>query len=146
MANPRPSTDLTLHGGTLRRSLAERDANVIPLIDIVFILILYFMLAGNLDVRMLEALSAPASTSTRKPPSAGVAIVVKAGGEVWLGGAPLSDEALVERLAAGIALSDRVILLPDARADAARVADIIALLARANVESVALITKPKSRS
>jgi biopolymer transport protein ExbD len=135
------SPGLELHGGTLRRSLAERDANVIPLIDVVFTLILYFMLAGQLDARLLEALAAPLSSSRQKPPMAGDVVAIEADGSVWLHEQPVADAELVRRLGARIATSDRIILMPEADTDAARVADVIALLARADIESVSLITR-----
>ena len=128
-----------------RRPLAERDANVIPLIDIVFILILYFMLAGSLDQELIEALTPPQSRSMLPPPKKIPAVVLKRNGDAIYKGATLSDEALAQAVYANGSPPYRIALQADAQADAARVADVLGILNRAGVTDLALITLPLAR-
>lgn len=140
---PNPKADrryLGQHGE--RRTLAERDANVIPLIDVVFILILYFMLAGSLDQELLESLMPPQSRSLLAPPTKVPFVVLKKNGEVTYQKMILDDIGLARALAANGHPPERVALHADAEADAARVADVIAIISRAGVGDLALITRP----
>lgn len=128
-----------------RRSLAERDANVIPLIDIVFILILYFMLVGSLDQELIEALTPPQSRSMLAPPKKVPAVVIKQNGDAIYKGIILKDEALAAAVYAAGNPPYRVSVQADALADAARVADVLGILNRAGVTDLALITMPLAR-
>ncbi len=125
-----------------RRTLAERDANVIPLIDVVFILILYFMLVGSLDQELIEALSPPQSRSMLSPPKKVPAVVLKANGDAVYEGHQLNDEALAAAIYANGKPPYRVAVQADAQTDAARVADVLGLLNRSGVTDLALITLP----
>jgi len=125
-------------------SLVERDANVIPLIDVVFILILYFMLAGSLDQELIEALTPPTSRSLLAPPNKVPFVIVRKDGQVTYQQQVRDDASLALALHAGGHPPERVALQADAEADAARVADIIGIIGRAGVGDVALITLPKS--
>jgi biopolymer transport protein ExbD len=140
---PDPKADrryLGAHGE--RRPLAERDANVIPLIDVVFILILYFMLAGSLDQELMEALLPPQSQSLQPPPVKVPIVTVKENGELGYRGMVLDDAGLARELAAHGGPPERVALHADGAADAARVADVVAVIGRAGVGDLALITRP----
>ena len=140
---PNPKADrryLGPHGK--HGNLAERDANVIPLIDVVFILILYFMLAGSLDQELLEALMPPQSQSLQAPPREVPLVVIDKDGKLTYAKQPLDDAGLVKALNAGGHPPPKVALHADAEADAGRVADVIALVGKAGIGDLALITRP----
>lgn len=140
---PNPKADrryLGPHGK--HGNLAERDANVIPLIDVVFILILYFMLAGSLDQELLEALVPPQSQSLAAPPREVPLVVVHKDGKVTYKQKDHDDASLVQALSAGGHPPPKVSLHADAEADAGRVADVIALIGKAGIGDLALITRP----
>ncbi len=125
-----------------RRPLAERDANVIPLIDVVFILILYFMLAGNLDPNLTEALAPPQSASTTHAPLDVPTVLLDGAGRVRYEGLQVDDTGLAAALVAGGRPPARVALRADATADSARVADLVAIVSAAGVGDLSLITVP----
>lgn len=143
---PNPKADrryLGAHGK--HGNLAERDANVIPLIDVVFILILYFMLAGSLDQELIEALLPPQSKSLQQPPQKVPFVLVDKDGKVTYAKAVRDDAALVKALNADGHPPPRVALQADAEADAGRVADVIALIGRAGIGDLSLITRPANK-
>ncbi len=129
-----------------KRTLAEKDANVIPLIDVVFILILYFMLVGSLDQELIEALTPPQSRSMLAPPKNVPTLVLKANGDAIYEGRKLDDEGLATAVNANGQPPYRLSVQADAQADAARVADVLAVLNQAGVTDLALITLPTVRS
>ena len=140
---PNPKADrryLGPHGK--HGNLAERDANVIPLIDVVFILILYFMLAGSLDQELVEALLPPQSKSLQQPPHKVPFVVVDKDGKVTFEKVVRDDAALAKALNSNGHPPPKVALQADAEADAGRVADVIALIGRAGIGDLSLITRP----
>ncbi len=140
---PNPKADrryLGAHGK--HGNLAERDANVIPLIDVVFILILYFMLAGSLDQELVEALLPPQSKSLQPPPSKVPHVVLDKDGKVTYDKTVRDDASLALALRANGHPPPRVTLHADAEADAGRVADVIAIIGRAGIGDLSLITRP----
>ena len=140
---PNPKADrryLGRHGK--HGNLAERDANIIPLIDVVFILILYFMLAGSLDQELVEALLPPQSQSLLPPPKKVPFVVIDKDGQVMYQQAVRDDASLTLALNANGHPPSRVALQADAEADAGRVADVIAVIGRAGVGDLALLTRP----
>ena len=140
---PNPKADrryLGPHGK--HGNLAERDANVIPLIDVVFILILYFMLAGSLDQELIEALLPPQSQSLTQPPHQVPFVVVTKDGQVTYDKQVRDDASLTLALNANGHPPPKVALQADTEADAGRVADVIALIGKAGIGDLSLITRP----
>lgn len=140
---PNPKADrryLGPHGK--HGSLVERDANVIPLIDVVFILILYFMLVGSLDQELMESLLPPQSKSLQQPPQKVPFVLIDKDGKVTYEKVVRDDGALMQALNAAGHPPARVALQADAEADAGRVADVIAVIGRAGIGDLSLITRP----
>lgn len=141
---PNPKADRRFLGQHGKHSnLAERDANVIPLIDVVFILILYFMLAGSLDQELIEAFLPPQSQSLASPPKKVPFVVVDKDGKVTYQQRAHDDASLALAINAGGHPPPRLALQADAAADAARVADVIAIIGRAGVGDLAMLTRPQ---
>ncbi len=121
--------------------------NLTPLIDIIFLLLVFFMLTSHfvrdeaLDVSLPEAQHA----ETRTAVSQGVEVVLAAGGALSLNGEPVAMGELVERLGALLATtSPRLVRI---RGDqAANLQEAVAILdaARAaGAESVELLTEAR---
>lgn len=71
-----------------------------PLIDIVFLLLLYFMLTANLAVDRSIAITTPASSTAAPAERRALVLTVDARGAATLDGLPLADAELGERLRA----------------------------------------------
>lgn len=140
---PNPKADRRYLGAHGRHgNLVERDANVIPLIDVVFILILYFMLVGSLDQELIESLLPPQSKSLQQPPQKVPFVLIDKDGKVTYEKVVRDDGALMKALNADGHPPARVALQADAEADAGRVADVIAVIGRAGIADLSLITRP----
>jgi biopolymer transport protein ExbD len=121
-----------------KRSEAE---NTIPLINVVFLLLIFFMLAGKLGQQDPFPLTPPNSESTRAPAERPATVYVAADGKTALGDEVLSLNALEgvvrERLGDGAQV---VRLKSDKAADANRVIEVMEVLRRAGVDRVTLLT------
>ncbi len=122
-----------------RRSRAR--IGLTPLIDVVFILLVFFMLASSfLDWRSIEL------AASARGPAAGTgfegAMLVEVGAAgLRLGGVALSDEALSARLAERLAAApgQRVLVQPDRGVAMQRVVDVLDRLDAAGARAVALV-------
>lgn len=124
-------------------SLAERDANIIPLIDVVFILILYFMLAGSLEPTLAEAVKPPQSASIAAPPTEVPMVIIGKDGKLLYEDTGQDDAGLALVLNNGGHPPPQLILQADADADAGRVADVVAIIGKAGVGELSLLTRPQ---
>lgn len=85
------------HNKLRRRS---SDDNMIPLINIVFLLLIFFMVAGQMRAALVADIRLPdAKLDTPTPPKA-VAIQVDRSGQTYLFGKPASVEEIAQQLRA----------------------------------------------
>ncbi len=80
---------------------SSSDDNLIPLINIVFLLLIFFMVAGQLKTAQSGAVQLPNSTHTTRAESQAIKIIINAQGEIFLNQAgpdssPISPQALSE--------------------------------------------------
>lgn len=124
-------------GARRRNAAKERPDNMIPMINIVFLLLLYFMVAGNLHVDM--EVMPPRSASQKPPPQSVPKIVIKPNGAIVYRGRVISLAMFETDLAA--TLKDRhVQISADAMTDAVGVAKVIDELSKAGVKQVTLLS------
>ena len=114
-----------------------------PLIDIVFLLLLYFMLTANLAADRSLAIATPASTTAGPAERAAVTLSVDARGAIRFEGKPVTEEELAGRLAAARAASPEVAAL--VRADRAlpleRLVRLLDLVRGAGIFRLSLATR-----
>jgi biopolymer transport protein ExbD len=121
-----------------KRSEAE---NTIPLINVVFLLLIFFMLAGKLGQQDPFPLTPPKSESTRAPTERPATVYVGADGRTALGDEVLALQALESAVRERMGNGGGVVRLKtDKAAEANRVIDIMEALRRAGVERVTLLT------
>jgi biopolymer transport protein ExbD len=124
-----------------RPTKRAQPENTIPLINVVFLLLIFFMLAGKLGQRDPFELTPPTSNSEHAPTERPATVYVGPDGRTALGGEVTALEALEaavrERLDAGSAV---VRLKTDEGAEANRVIDVMDALRRAGVERVTVLT------
>lgn len=78
----------------------RRLIGLTPLIDVVFILLLFFMLASSLTRLHAVALDAPNSQTASSDSQPALLLRIQADGGLDLNGEPLETEALTDRLRA----------------------------------------------
>ena len=127
------------------RRVPDEDARVLPLINIVFLLLIFFMITGYMSATGPFELEPVRSASPGQPQREDLVVFVSSDGRLALDGIETSGEdmeALVaaRRAAAGTDL--RVRLQADGRAEATRVVAIMERLRTAGVERLELLTLP----
>jgi biopolymer transport protein ExbD len=130
------------------RSLPKRDDDerILPLINIVFLLLIFFMLAGRLassDPFKIE----PAESRSEAPADIPeLLVLVSADGQLALDGEvmdqPALKSALAEKLPKDGKAKPRVRLKADGGAQADKVVAVMEMLREAGVEKLTLLTIP----
>ena len=118
------------------------EERILPLINVVFLLLIFFMLAGRLAATDPFPVKPPASASDGEAGVRDLVVLVAADGRVAVDGEPVAPEALGDVLTARLARdgATRVQLKGDARAEAVHVVAIMEQLRDAGVERLRLLT------
>lgn len=121
------------------------DDRILPLINVVFLLLIFFMLAGHLAATDPFHIEPPVSASETEPGEVGHVILVGADGRVAFDGRILDDAGLKAALAAPIdAGVTHFRLKADGGAPAVRLVDVMEILRAAGVQKVHVLTVPKA--
>lgn len=121
-----------------RRRRANSDDGMIPLINIVFLLLVFFMVAGKVAQQDAADFDAPDSVSQMPLAEAPHTLLVSADARLWLDGEALlqlDGEALTR---AGIDAGQRLVLKADANLPARRLDHLLQVLRSAGLRQVEL--------
>ncbi len=127
----------------VRRKDEEELVNMTPLIDVVFILLIFFMLAGVIKRPPLIPVDPPQSTAEEEGDETELVILIGAKGDLVFQDQPLeSDADLVSTLRVYLSIlpNAEVQLKADAGVDALRVIRVMELLREAGARSLVLLT------
>lgn len=120
----------------------EQGDNLVPLINIVFLLLIFFMLAGTFTRPELFRVEPPRSLSEALPAEEALDLLVAADGRLALDGEAVSDDSLVPALRQ-IRQGDpqmRLQIKADADTPSRRLMAVMDLLRQAGVEKLRLLT------
>jgi len=107
------------------------------MINIVFLLLLYFMIAGNLHIDL--EVTPPTSVASTQPPPDVIKIAVTPGGKVLYRGGSIVIPQIELELHKDF--KDQVVQLSaDAQSDAVIVAQAVAALSKVGVKQITLLT------
>ena len=129
---------------------ANDDERILPLINVVFLLLIFFMLAGTLAALDPFEIAPPRSSSEGLDETREILVLVGADGRLALDGELVTEgafgAALTERLE-GFEETDgaRVRLKADGQAEATRVVAVMEQLREVGVDRVILLTVPEDR-
>lgn len=120
----------------------NEEERILPLINVVFLLLIFFMLAGRLVAADPFEIAPPRSASEGPVETRDLLVLVGADGRLALDGAVLDEPALKAAVAERMAgyAEARVRLKADANAAATDVVTVMELLRTAGVERVTLLT------
>jgi|AntRauTorcE11898_2_1112593.scaffolds.fasta_scaffold03335_7 biopolymer transport protein ExbD len=127
----------------LPRSRRTSEDNVLPLINIVFLLLIFFMIAGALSTRPpfeLQPPRAEAAPSTPAPATAGIAIADD--GRIAFRGEEIALDALVEKVRQWDENRDddkALTLRSDGGADSERLLAVMTALRDAGIERIRML-------
>ena len=119
-----------------------QDEAVLPLINVVFLLLIFFMLAGSLAASDPVNAQPPLSDNDGKIAARDLVIVIGAEGEIAVDGTMVESAALSDALAAALGDGPRGIWLKaDAEADSLDVIALMDALQEAGAERLQLLTQ-----
>lgn len=130
----------------IRSRGADPEAGILPLINVVFLLLVFFMVVGRLgpsDPFVIQAtVSATEGAEEREEPL----VVLDAEGRIALDGVEMERELLLETARARIANggSTRMRLKADGRVEALEAAGLLAELRAAGVTEALLLTERRA--
>ncbi len=116
------------------------DDSVLPLINIVFLLLIFFMVAGQLSAADPFRVDPPRSAAEGAPEGELAEILLSADGRIALDGEPIPREALAARLAARPDPEAPVRLKADAGIAAEEAVALMEILREAGVRRLRLVT------
>lgn len=133
---------MSLRKPSRRRGMTIDDA-IMPLINIVFLLLIFFLVAGRLSSAEPFKVAAPFGESTNTSEEPAPLILVGGDGALALDGAVVTEEALITALALRSAEAPSLLvrLKPDATAKAAEIARLMEALKAAGVSRIMLLTR-----
>ena len=124
-----------------RRRIRNRSENTIALINVVFLLLIFFLIAGTLAPPIDSDLSLIASETAEAtdPPDA---MVVTAEGALRYRGLPTTPQEFLDaRRASGDGDGDAIRIVADRRLAAARLLEVVAELRAHGAGAVGLVTE-----
>ena len=124
------------------RAARDVEVAVVPMINIVFLLLLYFLLAGRLMVTEGPGIELPTGGGPSQPEPAAVAVVVDENGAFWLGTRELTEPELREHLRtlSTEAAAASVLIRADGRAEADALQIVLEACQSAGVAEIRLAT------
>lgn len=119
--------------------------NLSALIDVVFILLIFVVLAANFDrIREMQVVLPTAEAASEARPDA-LVLTVPVEGSMLLNEVPVADEALLDELTRYAADYDVLVLVGDGGVDLDRTVSIFDDATKAGFESVSIATRQVSR-
>lgn len=118
----------------------KREENVIPMINVIFLLLLYFMVAGNLDPDF--DINLPVSTRNTETKSKTPVVNVERNGRIWFESRNIEISKLTTELA-GTPAYEKLRIHADADVDALIISDIMNAAAQADIFHFALVTQSR---
>lgn len=116
--------------------------NITPLIDVVFILLVFFMLAGSIEPKDAFAISPPASTSKMRGDVQDFVILIDKDGQIAMGEEKLARDEIESRVRQALTSKPGglIQLKPDAEADAVDVIEVMEAIRSGGAEYIVLLT------
>jgi len=123
------------------------EASILPLINVVFLLLIFFMIAGSLSVSEPFEISAPHSVSEGTLGQESLRLLLASDGQLALQGRVMPEAELLRQLVLALQAEPgrRVALKADAAIPGNRVVQFMEQLRQAGVEKLFLITLQEER-
>ena len=118
---------------------------MIPLINVVFLMLAFFMIAGQIQKSDNVRLNTPESLSDMDRERSLVTISINANEELFVNGVSTDENQLIERIksigtAGSIEESHTILVRADARLPASKTREVLKLLRQAGLQRVSLAT------
>ncbi|MEY8098757.1 ExbD/TolR family protein [Falsihalocynthiibacter sp. S25ZX9] len=128
-----------------RRPRRLPPETIIPLIDVVFFLLIFFMLIGRMDATAPFAVYPAFSTTGTEMPGGGATLSIGAQGELALNGAEAASDSLLGQLTVSLADDPNLLVRINAHQDAdlAHVLPLMAKIEALGARDLVLVVTPE---
>jgi biopolymer transport protein ExbD len=116
------------------------DDKIIPMINIIFLLLMFFLIVGNISELIDEEVVPPRSTSNTVSTTASTGWLLTRDGVVVRDGQAIDLPRLAVQLEGAEPLPARIILRADGNAHSGTLMPLMDLLRKHGVETIALVT------
>lgn len=140
MLTPKTRSFGSISTGHASASRERRPENVVPMINIVFLLLLYFMVAGNLHIDL--EVTPPDSIASVSPSPDVLEIAITVDGKIRYRGKTIGI-AQIENELSGAFKGQVVQISADAQTDVVLVAQTVGALSKVGIERATLLTLKK---
>ena len=127
-----------------RRSQPPPQETIVSLIDVIFFLLVFFMLVGRMDATAPFEVSPPVSTAGESLPKGGTTIAVAEDGSLALDGEAIERPDLLTSIANLLTQDPSLFVRINAHAEArlTNLLPLVTALEQAGVEDVVLVVTP----
>lgn len=129
-----------------RRQTEEQQIDISPLIDMVFILLIFFMVSTTFVKDMKLDLERPGAASASRASTKSVRVYIDAAANVYLDGNPVRPYMLQSRVRELIrsGASDEVLVIVDRRVPAERLVEVVDQCKLGGASSVGVATEQEA--
>ena len=127
-----------------RREKPIPQETIVSLIDVIFFLLVFFMMVGRMDATAPFEVSPPISTAGESLPQGGTTIAIAADGRLALDGTSMETAALLSRVEDLLSRDNSLFIRINAHGEA-RLQELLPLvtaLEKAGVQDVVLVVTP----
>lgn len=124
----------------------EEQENILPLINVVFLLLIFFMLAGALHAVDRFNVEPPTTSGFNEAAEQDPTVLIGADGRLALAGEEVTEQALQQMIRSRVEQMPAAIvrLKADHRVEALRIVEVMTLLKAAGVDQVLMLTLESS--
>jgi biopolymer transport protein ExbD len=133
---------------TRRSREVQAELDISPLIDMVFILLIFFMVSTTFVKDMNLELQRPSASSAKRASSKALRVFVDRGGEVYLDDVPVKPWMLQSRVRDLLkaSSSQQVLVVTDAQVSAEKLIEVVDQCRLAGAEDVGVATRQEAGS
>ena len=130
-----------------RKSKAEIAINIAPLVDVIFLLVIFFAVSTTFLETAGLKLELPESSSTAKREAEDITVFLGADGTLSFGDEQVDEEQLMERLRAALTETDRkvVVLRADTHTEHGAVVKVMDLIRDSGAEGLTVAARSAGR-
>ncbi|GIW82759.1 MAG: hypothetical protein KatS3mg105_4566 [Gemmatales bacterium] len=129
---------------TFKRKTKEADLDMTPMIDCVFLLLIFFLLSSSF-LSPSTRLSLPRAQADSQKPLPGIIVTLSKKQELFINKSKITRQELAARLRQEIALRDKpeVVLRADRSLEYEKILDVLLAIQRAGCQEVHLAYEPE---
>ncbi|RFF26873.1 MULTISPECIES: biopolymer transporter ExbD [unclassified Wenzhouxiangella] len=124
------------------RANTEQAVDISPLIDMVFILLIFFMVSTTFVKDMKLDLERPSATSSEQASTKAIRLYIDNSGETWLDGQPIRTWVIQSKLRDMLqgAASQSVLVVTDSNVPASKLVEVVDQARRSGAADVGVAT------